>query len=362
VVQDNIGEKELDAIKKRLQSHFSDGLVIIVGSGLSCAEGLPSMSDLATCLQDDIPKKLGVLKDEDKKSWGQIDELLKRGQDIEKALTIVVPSSDLHVLITETVSKFMSGEEAKVFESVIKRSTELRFSKLLKHLLKPKTGIPVITTNYDRLIEVASETMGMGVDSLFAGYHIGRFDEERSAMSFCYDAQYKRILNKRPVVERKFINRIKLLKPHGSLDWYLLDGEPVRCPYNISTAPLIIAPGLTKLRTGYDRPFDRHRDKANEYIDAAARYLIIGYGFNDDHLQTHLEHRLKSGIPALVLVHSLSSKARELIAKCENIVAIESAGYDSKKGSYLIDKSSTIHLDNAEWWDLKSFIEEVLGP
>lgn len=355
-------EEELHSIKKKLQAHFSDGLVIIVGSGLSCAEGLPSMSDLAECLLAEIPKKSGALTKEDDKSWGEIDALLKHGNDIEKALTVVKPSSNLHILITETVSAYVASEEAKVFEEVIKGALQLRFSRLLKHLLKPRTGIPVITTNYDRLIEVASESMGIGVDSLFAGSHIGRFDEEKSLMSFCCDAQLRRIPKGRSYVERRFIDRIKLFKPHGSLDWYMLDGEPVRCPYNISTTPLIIAPGLTKLRTGYDRPFDTHREKANDRIDDAARYLIIGYGFNDDHLQTHLERRLKSGVPALVLVHSLSSKARELVAKCENILAIESAGYDSKKGSYLLDKSSKIHLDNLEWWDLKSFIEEVLEP
>lgn len=289
MVHQEIGEQELDTIKKRLQNHFSDGLVIIVGSGLSCAEGLPSMSDLATCLQSEIPKRSAQLNREDKKSWGEINELLKHGKDIEKALTIITPSSELHLLITETVSGYVASEEAKVVESVIKGSSELRFSRLLKHLLKPKTGIPVITTNYDRLIEVASESKGIGVDSLFAGSHIGRFDEEKSLMSFCCEAQLRRNPKGRSYVERRFIDRIKLFKPHGSLDWYLLDGEPVRCPYNISTTPLIIAPGLTKLRTGYDRPFDTHREKANDHIDRAARYLIIGYGFNDDHLQTHLE-------------------------------------------------------------------------
>lgn len=38
----------LDTIKKHLQEHLSDGLVRrFVGSGLSCAEGLPDMEELA---------------------------------------------------------------------------------------------------------------------------------------------------------------------------------------------------------------------------------------------------------------------------------------------------------------------------
>lgn len=353
--------EELHPIKKKLQDHFSDGLVIIIGSGLSCAEGLPSMSGLASCLQSEIPNKIDELTTEDNEKWEDINELLKHGKSIEEALTIIDPGSDLNVLIADTVSRFMSSEETKVLENVIKGHSELRFTKLLKHLLKPKTGIPIITTNYDRLIEVASESANIGVDTLFAGAHIGRFDEKRSLMSFCYAAQHKKISGK-SYQERKFIDRIKLFKPHGSLDWYLLDGEPVRCPYSINATPLIIVPGLTKLRAGYDRPFDTHREKANDCIDAAARYLIIGYGFNDDHLQTHLERRLESGVPTLILAHTLSSKARELIEKCANIIAIESAKYDAGIGSYLFDKNSKIHLRDVDWWDLNSFVEEVLGP
>ena len=34
---------ELDDLKRWLQAIFTDKLVIIVGSGLSCAEGLPGM-------------------------------------------------------------------------------------------------------------------------------------------------------------------------------------------------------------------------------------------------------------------------------------------------------------------------------
>lgn len=48
----------IDAIKKQLQSHLTDGLAIIVGSGLSCAEGLPGMAALATHLSEVIPSRI----------------------------------------------------------------------------------------------------------------------------------------------------------------------------------------------------------------------------------------------------------------------------------------------------------------
>lgn len=49
---------ELDDLKKWLQTIFTDKLVIIVGSGLSCAEGLPSMWHLGEKLKQEIPSKI----------------------------------------------------------------------------------------------------------------------------------------------------------------------------------------------------------------------------------------------------------------------------------------------------------------
>ena len=37
---------ELSALKKQLQKHLGDGLVLVIGSGLSCAEGVPGTGPL----------------------------------------------------------------------------------------------------------------------------------------------------------------------------------------------------------------------------------------------------------------------------------------------------------------------------
>jgi len=37
---------EVEELKRRIQSRFSDGVVVVVGSGLSCAEGIPCMGDV----------------------------------------------------------------------------------------------------------------------------------------------------------------------------------------------------------------------------------------------------------------------------------------------------------------------------
>ena len=42
-----LNSHKIDEIKRSLQRHFTPGIVVVVGSGLSCAEGLPGMGMLA---------------------------------------------------------------------------------------------------------------------------------------------------------------------------------------------------------------------------------------------------------------------------------------------------------------------------
>ena len=65
---------DLHTVKVRLQEHLSDGLVTIVGSGLSCAEGLPGMGELANYLLAEIG---GGLTGPDAAAWTAVSPLVK---------------------------------------------------------------------------------------------------------------------------------------------------------------------------------------------------------------------------------------------------------------------------------------------
>jgi hypothetical protein len=343
---------DLHELKKTLQSHLTDGLVIIVGSGLSSSEGIPGMGELATHLLASIPSRL---RKDSVKSWESIGEALKSGVDLESALLKHPPSSELEVLLVESTVSFLLPKELEIIGEVVQGKRTLRFSKLLTHLLKPNTGIPVVTTNYDRLVEVAAEASGLGVDSLFVGHHLGRVDQKESQFSLC-----RGITQRKKGIYLNYAEHIVVLKPHGSLDWFLSNGVPVRCSLQLEGQRLIITPGINKFRGGYDRPFDAHRERANREIDRAARYLIIGYGFNDDHLQTHLEHQLLSGKPALLLSRGLSQKAKELTAKCSGVMAL--CNDDASGGCRYIKEKSEEIVPGLALWDLEVFIKEVLEP
>lgn len=344
---------DLHALKLRLQQHFTDGLVTVVGSGLSCAEGIPGMGELASHLGATVASGLDAT---DLARWEEILPVLPV-KGLEAAMLQLPPTPGLEMAIVARTAELVSTYERKIVAEVFSRTRTLRFTRLLKHLLKPESGLPIITTNYDRLIEVAVEEASLGVDTLFVGSFAGELNEMESRLSFCREVTLR---GKR--AHYRYRLRANVFKPHGSLDWYHRQGKPVRYSGDLDLPRLIITPGLNKFRNGYESPFDRHRERANLAIDRASRFLIIGYGFNDDHLETHLSPRIRGGVPALLLTHSLSANALELVAECHNVIAIESGEKGGAVGSRVYFAGEQNFLPDILLWDVGGFVTEVLEP
>jgi len=311
------------------------------------------MGELAAHLQATIPADVtGV----NKERWDELSPLVSN-EGLEAALLKLPPTPTLEAAIVSRTADLVATREQQIVAEVFARKRTLRFTRLLKHTLKPNTGIPVVTTNYDRLIEIAAEEAGLGVDCLFSGQFAGELNEKESRFSLCRDVVFKR-------KTAQFIYRphVNVFKPHGSLDWYYRDGKPVRYSGDLSLPRLIITPGLNKFRNGYESPFDRHRERANSAIDRASRFLVVGYGFNDDHLETHLTPRIRSGVPALLLARTLSPNAAKLAHECSNVIAIQHITVGGKDGSSVYVNKIEIQLADLSLWDLNGFISEVLEP
>ena len=269
----------------------------------------------------------------------------------------IAPTPALEAEIVARTAELIGDREREIVAQIFAKKKKLRFTRLLPHLLKPTTGVPVVTTNYDRLIEIAAEEAGLGVDTMFVGRFAGTLDEKQSRLSFCQDVTVRA-----KSVRFLYRSRVNVFKPHGSLDWYHREGKPVQYAGELPLARLIITPGLNKFRNGYESPFDKHRDRANSAIDRAMRFLIIGYGFNDDHLETHLTPRIRGGIPTLLLTYELSPNAIKLTKECPNVIAIQHASLGGNDGSSVIVNKTETYLPDLALWELDTFVTEVLEP
>lgn len=344
----------LDDIKRHLQGHLSDGLVTVIGSGLSCAEGLPGMGELADHLCASIGAGLGAA---DLAAWEEILPLIKT-KGLEAALQAKAPTPALESAISTVTGAMIAERERLVLASVFNGERQLRLTRLLGHMLKPSSGLPIVTTNYDRLVEFAVEEAGLGADTMFVGRFAGSLNERESKLSFCRNVTYKK-----PKFTYHYRPRALICKPHGSLDWYLRGGKPVCCASDLPGARrLIITPGQNKFRNGYESPFDHHRAKANEAIDRASRFLFLGYGFNDDHLETHLTPSIKGGTPTLMLSRTLTPKAAALAQANANVTALEHHVEAGVPGARLTINRAQQFVPGLALWDVNSLIDEVLEP
>lgn len=342
---------DIHALKQRLQNLFADGLVTIVGSGLSCAEGLPGMKALAEMLIKTMP---GIVADDDKDSWAKVSDLLGGGLGLEAALHEVAISSALTDAIVHATGEFILAEEARTLADCMQTDRTLRFARLLRHLspASPKF-VEVVTPNYDRLIEFAVESAGWGVDTGFVGRLVGRHHPAESDKSFA-----RGVVQHAKATKLLYRDRVRLYKPHGSLDWFDTAQGAISSPLPIAAKRLIITPGVGKYKHGYEQPFDSHREGANAAIDKASGILCIGYGFNDDHLQTHLMPRLKAGVPAVLLTYDLTEAAAAVIQSSPNTVALVC----HPDGTGIIMPKGTDVVSGVRWWDLEHFIKGVLEP
>ncbi len=229
---------EINALKKQLQALFTDGLVTVVGSGLSCAENLPGMGDLADELRSKIPSRLGTA---DLASWEEVETHLTAGSGLEISLQKATANDAVEDAIIAVTADFVLSKELKTIEECLYTNRRLKISYLLPHLsaASPKL-VNIITTNYDRLIEFAAEREGWGVDTMMIGRYWGVHNPQVSDKSFVQG-----IVQNSKSPRLYYRNRIRLFKPHGSLDWYSSTGGVVASILPLTGQRLIITPGIS---------------------------------------------------------------------------------------------------------------------
>jgi hypothetical protein len=344
-------DERLDEIKKYIQSFFDQGTVTIVGSGLSCAEGISGMGGLSKELIKDVPNKL---KPEDMTCWKKVEDALKNELDLESALRQNKVTDEVEKVILDITYELISREDEVIFLDIIERERKLKFSKYLSCFNLDLYNLTVITTNYDLLIEYACETEGFLYTDSYCGKIIAKYSPENAKEEMLQGVKNgKRVMN-------RYKPHIKLYKPHGSINWKLVNGRLNRINHLHCGDPCIITPGANKYEKGYEIPFDYHIGKMGEEIDYATRLIFIGYGFNDNHLETHLKKYNNMCKPKLIVTRTLSENAKNVIVNYSNTMAIEAKIIDGKIcGTKVYSGEEIYELDDINLWDISELIREV---
>lgn len=344
-------DKDMDNLKKQIQSFFDQGTVTIVGSGLSCAEGISGMKALSKKLIEDVPDRLSA---EDMEYWRSIEETLNNGTDLESTLQQNKVTSNIEKAIVESAYELISCEDISIFTEIIEKGKTLKFSEYLSCFNIDLYNLVVITTNYDLLIEYACEIRGCDYSDSYYGKIISQYSPENAEKEMIKGIQ-------RGKIPRNFYKpHIKIYKPHGSINWKLVHGNLKKINHVNCGIPCIIIPGSNKYEKGYEVPFDYHIGKMSQEIDNAKRLIFIGYGFNDSHLETHLNKPENISKPKLIVTRTLYDNAKKIVENSPNTIAIEEMKINNKTCGTKIYFEKQIHeIKDKKMWDIAELIKEV---
>jgi hypothetical protein len=342
-----------EKIAEVAQKYVSTCPVIVLGTGASIPQGLPSMSDLAELLVRRIPEPQESI---DKTRWEAFkDQLMKLG-DLERALHEIELTPFLLGQVIHETWRIIIEKDVPVRDAVLANTSHLPLTRLFRHLLRTAHGsISVITTNYDRTTEYAANA----ADAVcFTGFTPGLFG------GFISDTSLPRCEIKCPGSE----GHIFLWKVHGSLDWFENSSkEPlaINGAWSIPSShrPLIVTPGLTKYRETHLDPFRTVIARADSTLEQAKSYLCIGFGFNDEHIQPKLLSKLsKNDIPIVIVTKTLSATGRDLLLKkpSKKFLIFEEAVGGTKV--YHPDSIDGEILAGHSLWSLAGFLDMIIGP
>ena len=268
-----------------------------------------------------------------------IDEIKKDGKDSENIeIALSFARSLKEVSIGETVRGFSHSELTNIEKQICSTIADLINVELPKKItpyhkfatwiasIDRERPIEIFTTNYDLLVEQALEETSVPYFDGFVGSRNSFFDL-------------------RAIEENQIPNHwTRLWKIHGSLNWYMSNGNVHRSTGNNiqEQESHIIYPSHLKYDQSRKMPYLALIDHLTNSIKKEPSLLITaGYSFNDEHINDSILNALKANPTSMViaLLHGELSeyeKAIEIAKRRPNfsLWAIDEAIIGTKKGKW----------------------------
>lgn len=338
--------------------------LLFFGTGTSCALdprfGMPA---LAMHLNQELGAASG---------WPQVASQLAAGHSLEEALTggLCPKTKDL---IQRATGNYVASVDQSVRTDVLlgkRRWVGERFLKALTQRLPPRNPrLPVVTTNYDMLIEYACASQGIRCTTGFLGDLVRSWNWDGIQDSL----NHRETRNgPRSMVLTSPIPRIELLKVHGSINRFSSGKGLVECDLWTNDVPagyerVIAAPG--------DQKYEQYAGnietaaQGKQFQNDAMAFAVIGYGFNDSYLHEQILGRVsQQNCPLLVLTLDLATEEAARLRNLDKHVWVlvaprASSGTNDRTRTlvYMPDTVEPLVLDGESLWSCDSFAARILG-
>lgn len=353
-----------EALYTEIQGIFRTTPVVLAGSGLSCGFGLPHMGALGDHLAKQVEPRLKSA--EAKTLWaGCLADVKKNLEAGLNTISLGSPgSNEIITILRECTAELLIRETGKAERHILAQAAphELAPARLLRMLFNgaPQNAdsVSVITTNYDTLLELFCDLAELPLDNGFSG-----FRRRRPRTGAVFSTQYSRHTaapaRGAQAIEHRPYKTVRLHKPHGSITWIKTPEGIVESLNDVSDASrAVVVPGPSKYQDALVSPvFDAMRTEMNRLIAAAPAMFCIGFGFNDEHLQTVLKERVSRHMPMVIVTRGPTDNINAVLAANPHVIAFfkDGDGCTCRWGGHT-------YSSNLPLWQLDDFLKTFLEP
>lgn len=314
---------DIDEICKTIQDYLKEPPLVIWGSGATAGFGLPGM---------------GALKDEIGKALPSFD---KTCSDLEAELGKDKYEADLP-RIRRIIRDVISQADIKAKDNLLKNWDDFEGIRRLTqfcHDPHPKV-MNVVSTNYDKILEYVWGYYGLSFTDGFDQHELSEFDESR----------FK---------DKDIIN---LMKVHGSLDWFDVEHDVRKITTDFGYDPVMIPPGKNKYRTTHKSPYRELMQKSDDAIKKASSFLVVGFGFNDEHITPLVSKKTKAGTPIVVVTMNVTPTTEKELEKAKKVIYVEADKDISKSRIRIIENGISVSdgVEDGDYWTLNRFMDIFL--
>lgn len=290
---------------------------LFLGAGASISADIPSLDRLTKIVD-------GTLKSPFQALYQNISKALGAGANLEQVLNRVRlirellegSSGDYKGLDHANAQKLDAAICQVIYDNVAKPdlsklNAHKSLATWLRHIRRDSV-VEVFTTNYDLLLEIAFEAVGVPFFDGFVGAVSPFFVPES------VDVELGK--NTDDVYPPR--SWIRLWKLHGSVNWHLVPGTAPAsdkiCRVSGVSAPdentqLLIYPSKDKYVESRRLPFVVYADRLRRLIQSGeCLLLIIGFSFRDDHITEVLAQGLRSN-PRLAITAVLHDQPTDFV-------------------------------------------------
>jgi hypothetical protein len=358
---------DLDKAIKELQDILKKRPVLVVGTGASCAvDPRFGMPELAKELQQKVQAGTGTYGEQ----WNQVLANLVAEQGLEEALAGVTDVALVDRIVSVT-GTFVASVDLSWAWSIVTGEKTAPLHDLLRNLvdgLPPTNPIQhVITPNYDMLIEHCCDALEVPWTDGFTTGSTCRRDWVAARNSMLKMTREPRGRSYTDV--SRIMPHVQLHKVHGSINWFRNNNEYLmRCDRMTDSNPptgwrrAMITPGEQKLQeAGKNREWFAEADTA---IADASAFLIVGYGFNDDHIHNGIRKRIiDNGCSAIVVTRDWPTKITDWIQQSQSVWAVCQNQNSDKPGTIVVgpgNADAPLVCEGRAMWDIAEFVKTVM--